>query len=309
VAAGLAPIGSGSDGGGSIRIPAGYTGLVGLKTSFRRIPFGPLPQMEPLTSTVGCLSRSVRDSARWLDVCNGPDGYDPFALPRVEGFEAGLGTLPLEGLRVVVAPDLGGTAVVHPQVRAVVEEAAEVLVKAAGLKQVDVDLHLPMLDQRWAIPAMPVLFAGLAPFWPDIRPMLTDEVAAMMDVAAAYDVGLAGLVEPFRLSVIEAWGRVFEQADLVICATNPDDAFPAEGPSPTRVGDVEVEGWNAGRLTMGANLASLPAISVPAGVSAAGLPVGLQIYAPRHRDDLLLDLALVMERERPWPLVAPGAGR
>src|SRR5205823_14288176 len=84
VAGGLVPLSTGGDGGGSIRIPAGFTGLVGLKTSFGRIPRGP-GAIEPLTVTIGCLARSVRDWARWLDVCNGYDGRDPFSLPRLDG--------------------------------------------------------------------------------------------------------------------------------------------------------------------------------------------------------------------------------
>ena len=311
VAGGLVPIGSGSDGGGSIRIPAAYSGLVGLKTSFRRIPFGPPAQMEPLTTTVGCLSRSVRDTARWLDVCEGPDPRDPFALPAAGGWEAGLGTRSLSGLRVAVLPDLGGTAVVHPDVVAVVEQAAALLVKAAGLIQVDAVPQLPVLDFRWVIPGLPNLFNGLAQTGLPLEEtlaLLTPEVRQAVQVAAGFDVNLAGMVDPFRTSVIEGFADVFESVDLIICATCPDDAHVAEGPSPTRVGDVTVEPYNAGRLTMGANLAHLPAISVPAGLTPSGMPVGLQIIAQRFEDARLLDLALLLEREQPWPLVAPGVG-
>ncbi len=83
VAGGVFPICTGGDGGGSIRIPAGFTGLFGLKATFGRIPKGPHTEIEPLTAVIGCLSRSVRDTARWFDVCNGYDEYDPFSLPRV----------------------------------------------------------------------------------------------------------------------------------------------------------------------------------------------------------------------------------
>ena len=82
---------------GSIRIPAGFTGLFGLKATFGRIPKGPHTEIEPLTAVLGCLSRSVRDTARWFDVCNGADEYDPFSLPRVEGWEAGLGQQDVRG--------------------------------------------------------------------------------------------------------------------------------------------------------------------------------------------------------------------
>src|SRR5674476_1651641 len=89
VAGGIVPIASGGDGGGSIRIPAGYSGLLGLKSTFGRIPKGPGALQPPLTVVLGCMARSVRDTARWFDVCNGFDSRDTLSLPRVEGGEAG----------------------------------------------------------------------------------------------------------------------------------------------------------------------------------------------------------------------------
>src|SRR5829696_4380808 len=92
VAGGLVTIATGGDGGGSIRIPAGFTGLVGLKATFGRIPRAPRMEIGNYTITSGCMSRSVRDTARWFDVCNGHDARDPFSLPRVDGWEGGLGS-------------------------------------------------------------------------------------------------------------------------------------------------------------------------------------------------------------------------
>jgi aspartyl-tRNA(Asn)/glutamyl-tRNA(Gln) amidotransferase subunit A len=306
VSGGLVPIGTGTDGGGSIRGPAGYSGLVGFKTSFRRIPFAPMAQMEPLTSTVGCLSRSVRDTARWLDVANGAHPRDPFSLPRVEGFEAGLGTYDLAGLRVAVLPDFGG-AVVHPDVIALIEEAAVELIDAAGLKRVEVEFELPDLGPAWVAPALPIMWAGAGPFWPDVREMVTDEVAAALDLAASYDITMAAAIDPARKQLNEAVATLFEQVDLVLAATVPDEAFAAEGPSPTSVGGVEVDAFNTGRLTIPMNISGLPSISVPAGLSRGGLPIGMQIVGMRHTDGLLLDVAALFERVRPWPLVAPVA--
>ena len=92
VAGGLFPIATGGDGGGSIRIPAGFTGLFGLKSTFGRISRGPHVGPGNLTVVAGCVSRSVRDTARWFDVSNGFDPRDPLTLPRVEGWEDGLGS-------------------------------------------------------------------------------------------------------------------------------------------------------------------------------------------------------------------------
>ena len=92
VAGGIVTLGTGGDGGGSIRIPAGFCGLVGLKSTYGRIPLTPDARLGAMTVTHGCLSRSVRDTARWFDVCNGRDPREPLSLPRVEGWELGLGT-------------------------------------------------------------------------------------------------------------------------------------------------------------------------------------------------------------------------
>src|SRR5215213_8068603 len=113
VSGGIVTIATGGDGGGSIRIPAGFTGLVGLKATIGRIPLGPRAEYGNLTVTIGCLSRSVRDTARWFDVCNGFDARDPLSLPRVEGWEADLGTHfdALRGARVAVVATWGSATV------------------------------------------------------------------------------------------------------------------------------------------------------------------------------------------------------
>ena len=104
VAGGIFTIATGGDGGGSIRIPAGFTGLVGLKGTFGRIPLGPEAEYGNLTVSTGCMARSVRDTARWFDVCNGHDARDPLSLARVEGWELGLGSHleEIKGARVAV---------------------------------------------------------------------------------------------------------------------------------------------------------------------------------------------------------------
>ena len=138
VAGGLVTLGTGGDGGGSIRIPAGFVGMVGLKATYGRIPLTPNAGLGAMTVTHGCLSRSVRDSARWFDVCNGHDPREPLSLPRVEGWEAGLGTHldELRGKRVAIVPDWGA-AVVSPVMWELLEEAAVQLIGDCGMTRVD----------------------------------------------------------------------------------------------------------------------------------------------------------------------------
>lgn len=306
VAGGLVPLGTGGDGGGSIRLPAAYTGLVGMKGSFGRIPRGPKAAIGQLAAVKGTLARSVRDAARWYDVTAGYDARDPFSLPRHEGWESGLGTRGVKGLRVAVAPDLGN-AVVHPEVVKVVREAADVLVDAAGLKRVDITVNVPENGLAWARAGLPSLIADLQDYWPECEQDLTFEIHFAMKAAPQYRAEHGAAVEKFRVEMNEAMADLFEQVDIVLCATSPMEPFKAEGPMPYSVGEVSVSPYNAGALTIPANLSGYPAISIPAGLSSSGLPIGLQAYARRHEDALLLDLAQVMERVRPWPLVAPGA--
>jgi aspartyl-tRNA(Asn)/glutamyl-tRNA(Gln) amidotransferase subunit A len=306
VAGGLVPAATGGDGGGSIRLPASYTGLVGMKGTFGRIPRGPKAQIGQLAAVKGTVARSVRDAARWYDIAAGYDPRDPFSLPRHDGWEAGLGSHDLKGLRVAVAPDLGN-AVVHPEVVRVVTDAADVLIEESGLKKVDVEVDVPENGLAWARAGLPSLVADLKGYWPDCADDLTFEIKFGMDAAPEYRAWHAAEVETFRVQMNEAMANLFDQVDLVLCATSPMEPFKAEGPMPWNVGEVGVSPYNAGALTIPANLSGYPAISIPAGLSSSGLPIGLQAYAARHNDSLLLDLALVMERARPWPLVAPGA--
>jgi aspartyl-tRNA(Asn)/glutamyl-tRNA(Gln) amidotransferase subunit A len=314
VSGGLFPLCTGGDGGGSIRIPAGFTGLFGLKSTFGRIPKGPRTEIEPLTAVLGCVSRSVRDTARWFDVCNGYDEYDPFSLPRVDGWEAGLGQQELRGRRVAVSVDLGA-AVVAAGVRARVEEAADLLIKDAGLERVEVPIELPRGGLEWAMAGTASLLVGLGDLYPACESELTPEIMLATNIATNhFNVDTAKNVEAFRRDVIVKMADIFEQVDFVICATNPDVAFGAQGPMPTTVDGrdliselgFEAALGNNGALTIPANTTGHPAVAIPAG-TVGGLPVSMQIIGRRHSEQLLLDLARVVELERPWPLVAPGA--
>lgn len=307
VAGGLVPIATAGDGGGSIRIPASYTGLLGMKGTYGRIPRGPRAEYAMIAAVKGCMARSVRDAARWYDIAAGYDIRDALSLPkRADGWEENLGKSDLRGLRVAIAPDLGN-AIVHPEIEKIAREAAEVLVEAAGLSLVDVPVKVPENGIAWARAGLPSLLTDLSEHWPECENDLTMEIAFAMKAAPAYRAWHGAKVEEFRVEMNEAMADLFDQVDIVLCATSPMEPFKAEGPMPYSVGEVSVSPYNAGALTIPANLSGYPAISIPAGVNSSGLPIGLQAYARRYEDALLLDLALVMERVRPWPLVAPNA--
>jgi aspartyl-tRNA(Asn)/glutamyl-tRNA(Gln) amidotransferase subunit A len=309
VSGGLLTLGTAGDGGGSIRIPAGFCGLFGLKVTRGRIPRGPRAELGNFTTVIGTCSRSVRDTARWLDVTNGFDPRDPFSLPREEGWEKGLGTLgdSLRGKRVAVVDDWGGAAVAASTLT-IVHDLADALTESAKLRRVDkIDSSLPKMGLAWSLSGAIGIRAELGAAWPDCADDLTPEMrSGLLFAEGRYDLEARVKIEERRVDLNEAMARVFDEVDFVIAASNPDVAFAAEGPMPRTFGDVEAGAGNNGRLTFPANLYGCPAISVPGG-SVDGLPVGVQIVAPFFREDLLLELALLIERTRPWPLVAPGS--
>ena len=314
VAGGLLPIATGSDGGGSIRGPAGFSGLFGLKATYGRIPKGPDGTIEPMTTVLGCLTRSVRDTARYFDCCNGFDRRDPLSLPKVEGWEAGLGSHDLSGFTAAIVVDLG-IAQVRDEVAAVVHASAERLAAAAGLRLVLVTPALPPLRGAWSLANMPPTVADLGDAYPERVAEMSSEIqSGLRNAEDRYDLGRAAAIENYRRQLNGAMADLFDEADFVFCSTHPDVAFAAEGPPPStlpgrdlisEIGFVRAIMNNAA-LTAPSNLNGSPAMTIPAGL-VDGLPVGLQVLAAHHREPWLLDLALVAEREMPWPLVAPGS--
>ena len=307
VAGGLFALGTGGDGGGSIRIPAGFNGLVGLKSTYGRIPRGPHAEYGNLTVTIGGMTRSVRDTARWFDICNGHDTTDPLSLPKVSGWEAGLGSTPVAGLRVAIVPDWGG-AVVSPAMLNVLLEAADHLVASAKLRRIDgVNTALPRMGAAWSISGMIEIASALGDMWPACADDLTPEMRMGLQLTEGrYNASERAKIEARRTALNMRMAEIFQQVDLVITASNPDVAFIAEGPLPNIFGGVKAGAGNNGLLTFPCNLHGNPGISVPAG-TVDGLPVGLQIIGPHFSEQVLLELAHVLERERPWPLTAPAA--
>lgn len=197
---------------------------------------------------------------------------------------------------------------VAEEVAEIVTEAAQWLVAAAGLVRRDVPVAIPRMGAAWAATGALGLVDTLGDRWPDCA----DDLTGLMRIAVAqahdhFGAEAAARAARRRVDLNEAMADLFEEVDLVIAATNPDVAFTAEGRLPGTIDGEPVRGGNHGALTIPSNIYGNPAISIPVGCSSGGLPVGLQVLAPHHQEPLLLELALLVERERPWPLVAPAA--
>lgn len=155
---------------------------------------------------------------------------------------------------------------------------------------------------------MIAVHAQLGDRWPACADVLTPEIRFGLETAVdRYGTEARARIESRRVALNERMAEIFDPSsgvDLVITASNPDVAFDAEGPLPDTFGGLRAGAGNNGRLTFPANLHGNAAISIPAG-SVDGLPVGLQIVGRHFSEQLLLDIALGVERETPWPLVAP----
>ncbi len=323
-----------------------------MKGTYGRIPRGPRTHIAPNTVVLGCVARSVRDVARYYDCCAGYDPFDPESLPPETGWERDLGTQDLAGRRVIVAPGLG-TVPLAPGVAAAVERAAEALIADHGMTRVAADVDIPRLGVPWAMGNLASLLVDIGDRWPKCAPELTEELAFGFTLAwNVFDLELAAEAERRRTEANEAMAALFDRADFVISATNPDPAFPADASmQSTGLGDqllrriernraaklawrgaarsVRVAGaarprtsrdlmaWvstrfadllDMGALTIPANVYGNPSVSIPVD-HVDGLPIGLQIMGRHYEDRLLFDLALSVERERPWPLTATGAPR
>jgi aspartyl-tRNA(Asn)/glutamyl-tRNA(Gln) amidotransferase subunit A len=305
VAAGMVPFCTASDGGGSTRIPASFAGLVGFKASYGRIPHPRAAVSQ--TSVFGALTTTVADAARHLDVAAGPDDRDRATLPPpTVRYEQAIEELDVSGLRAVWSPDMG-FAVVEPEVGATAEDAAMALVDAAGLKLVDRPLAFTDPIKVW-------LSAGAVDLWQDLEKGMWPERRDDFDSFVRYGLASSEDITVAHFARFMKWrerleaevAEVYQDVDVVLSPATAVPAFGAAGPLPTEIAGETVFPGMVVPFTMIGNLCWNPAVSVPAGVTADGLPVGLQVMTRRHADELVLRLARLFEQARPWPRLAPG---
>ncbi len=315
VADGLVPLAQGSDAGGSIRIPAAHCGVVGFKPSVGRVAAAYRPDAFLHTPCLhaGPITRTVGDAALMVSVMCGPHERDPLSLP-----DDGLDWLAAperrsEGLRVAFSPDMGGFPV-EPEVDRVVREAVQAL-QTAGLLVDEIPLELgaphERLTELW-LEQMAVLYAAtadnLAAAGVDLlgehRHDLCPEFLALLLAGQGMGAVQAKRGDVLRSAVFDAFQSVFANHDLLVTPTVGALPFPNAGDGstlgPSRVNGQSVERTIGWCLTHPVNFTGHPAISIPAGLSADGLPVGLQIVGRRFDDATVLAAAAALERARPW---------
>lgn len=308
VAAGLGPLALGSDGAGSIRIPASFCGLVGFKPTFGRVPMYPAAGGNELVAHVCPLARTVRDVALMLNAIARHDSRDQFALPDDGVDYAAACDAPLAGtraggsLRIAWSADLG-FAPVERETREIAEAAARAF-EGIG---VTVDEATPELGDPSSI--LKALYGGAQAGAHAARS--AEQKAQMDPELVAYAEASAGLTVidhvravAARQAMVDALRRFFERYDLLLTPTLCLPAFPLGIVGPGEVAGRKVThlGWT---LCYPFNYSGQPAISVPAGWTAGGLPVGLQIIGRRLEDALVLRAAATLEALRPWAARRP----
>ncbi len=298
-ALGMGALHIGTDGGGSIRIPAAFSGIVGFKQTYGRVPAYPLSPFGTLAH-VGPMTRSVADAALMLTVMAEPDWRDWYALPadgmRYHDLLAG----GVKGLRIAYAPTLAG-APVEPEVAAAVARAAGVFDELGAVVE-ECDPGLPPCGAAFAIH----WFAGAAnasrAIGPESRALMDPGLVEIARQGAEIRIMdyLAAVKE--REAIGQRMNAFHRKWDLLLTPTMPLAAFEAGQEVPTMSGGERWVDWTP--FTYPFNFTRQPAISVPCGLTAAGLPVGLQIVGALNADALVLRAAHAFEMARPFAMPA-----
>jgi len=291
----------GTDGAGSIRIPAGFCGVFGIKPSYGRVPAHP-PSPFAIVSHVGPLTRRVRDAAVMLAIIAAPDARDiTAATAPAPDYRVGLED-GLRGLKIAWSPRLGYVQRLDPEIEALAAAAARAFEElGATVEEADPAFGDPteVLNTLWHVGAWSVVRAVPEARRGEIDPGFVAIAERGRSVLGADFVAAANA----RAALSAAMARFHEAYDLLLTPTLATPAFEVGRNTPPN--GAFGEDWLAWTpYSYPFNLTLQPAATVPCGLTRAGLPAGLQIVGPMNRDDLVLKASRAFESVRPWPLLA-----
>ena len=298
VATDQGPLALGTDGGGSIRIPAACCGIVGLKPTLGRVPHVHQADLFSTTSYIGPMTRTVADAAACLDAIVGYDARDPYSRPEPAQDRADVN---VRGLRIAWLPRVGNR-LVDPDVLSACEAAVRHLEQAGA--------HVDLVEENWAAledAFLVVLQAGLAarigPHMARFGDRIARSLRETVERGARWSAADWATALGQRTAVYRRVQALFERFDFLITPTLSRPALAADhDPFEPIAIDGEVAGSIRGAwypYDWPLNLSGHPAISLPCGWSRDGLPIGLQIAGPWYADRRVLALAAHLERERP----------
>ena len=299
-AACFGPLHIGTDAGGSIRIPAAFCGLVGVKPSYGRIPQWPHGAFSAV-ACAGPMTRSVGDAALMMSAMARHDLRDPVSLPDDprdwrQGLEAGVA-----GLRVAVVRRLGFEPPLDEEGEAALQVAAKLLAEQGAIVE-DADPQLPdtraIFGRVWGV-AMARVFANTAEEKRGLLDAGIEEVARRMGTMPASEFLAADML---RVECGHVMARFHQRYDLILTAVTPTAAFDADAPT---IKPAEALWRDWAPWTFAFNLTRQPAIAVPIGLDEHGMPRGVQVAAALYRDDLAFRAAAALERAASLPLANP----
>ena len=300
LAGGVLPLVTASDGGGSVRIPAAWSGAFGHKPSQGRVPIAPSGAWDStMMSVYGALTKTVEDACLYLDQVVGPTALDPAALPHPGYRYLDRVREPLpSGLRIGFAADFG-RVVVQSEVAAAVEDAVHVF-EGLGAQIVNISDGPPPVGEEWNALAGFGMAGRLRDTLPGNETRIQRYLLSLLDAGRQMTPETWAKIGESRARVRNWCADVFERCDLLLTPTVPYEAPPARGPMPAETDGQAQDPNAAAAFTQPFNLCWQPAASVRAGLTRSGLPIGVQIAAANHRDDLVLQASRAFERERPW---------
>jgi aspartyl-tRNA(Asn)/glutamyl-tRNA(Gln) amidotransferase subunit A len=306
VATGMAPVALGSDGGGSIRIPAAFCGIVGFKPSMGRVPLYPgcrderYPGFSGWESIehIGPLARTIADIALVMSVIAGPDPRDRHSIPSGDVDWPASVSGGVRGIRIAFSPDWG-YAPIEPEVRDVVTRAVLVFERELGcrVEEANPGFKDPAVSFD-SIVALETDLTGMRQILARNREAFSARLAGVVERAWTATDFTDALLE--RKKIANVMWRFMRQYNLLVTPTVAVPAFGVgiDGPPTIDGRSVVSRAWSPFTFIM--NLTGQPAISVPAGSTRSGLPIGLQICGPHLGDALVLRAAAAFESAAPW---------
>ncbi|HEX3347726.1 MAG TPA: amidase family protein [Acetobacteraceae bacterium] len=307
-AAGYGPLHQGSDGAGSIRMPAHFCGIYGLKPSFGRVPYWPIP-VGDFTSHIGPMTRTVRDAAMMMQAMAGPTPLDFSTLESPPADYVGeLGALcrpgALAGRRIAYSADLGH-ARVDPEVATLVRGAAERFVAAAGAPMEEVTPEWGKDGPELIRLFWPAHMSRYARFLPEWEQRMDPSLVACTRAGAAVTMMDYQAARERKYAYVTRIHQFFDEWDFLITPTVSVAAFPAERLQPEHWPQHAWDWLSWAEFSYPFNMSWNPAATVPCGFTADGLPVGLQIVGRRFDDLGVLQMSAAFEQALPWAQLRP----
>ena len=302
-ASGLGPLHQGSDGAGSIRIPASFCGIYGFKPTYGRVPHWPVSNADN-TSHIGPMTRTVADAALMLSVMAGPDDWDRTCLDAAPDDYVGRLHDGVKGLRVAWSPDLGGLRV-DPEVAAMAKQAALAFQESGCVVEEVADPHFEDSAEMIRVMWNAHHAGNYGRYLPEWRARMDPGLVACIDDGLRYSAEHYVAIRARKFTHSDSVRALFDTYDLLLTPSVSVTAFEVGRLNPAHFPQHAWDWFPWASFSYPFNFTGHPAATVPAGFTTAGMPVGLQIVGRRLADLTVLQASAAFEQARPWAARRP----